>query len=235
MTPSIPNPEYDRDSLFGESWAQLVLPSASMNPMATMWARAKSELENSAAVADLSDKQLVRRFSASEDLEAVQILFGRYESPVFGYLVRLLSNQHDAEDCLQETFSKALQALGRYREQNTFKSWLYRIAHNEAINVIRKRGKAVLSEDPIQLSESADVSDIPSVSDRLIEAEERRSLEVAIQKLPELEREVLLLRLKSDLSFKSIAEVTGCPLNTVLGRMHNAKKRLRRFLEEGER
>lgn len=179
---------------------------------------------------DDSDGQLIARFQDRNDLQAVEQLFQRHQDAVFGFLVSMLKEPHDAEDALQETFCRAIRGLQTYREQQQFKAWLFRIARNEAVTIIRKRSRISLQEDPYQLAETgeADSSDLPV--EKLAREEDYQSLEEALKQLPEAEREVVVLRLQSDISFKEIASLMNCSINTVLGRMHNAKKRLRQLL-----
>ncbi|MEM7010088.1 MAG: sigma-70 family RNA polymerase sigma factor [Verrucomicrobiota bacterium] len=178
-------------------------------------------------VPDFDDASLICRFRQDGDTLAIRTLFERYESQLKGYLMRILSSPHDAEDALQEAFCKALKSLSGYRESNRFKSWLFRIAHNEAMNIIRRRGRTELREEPPEPNDSMD-----DASTTLMQREDHQALETAIRDLPETERRVVLLRMKSGLTFKEIAELECCSINTVLGRMHNAKKRLRVALVE---
>ena len=142
----------------------------------------------------------------------------------------MLRHQQDTEDATQETIGKALEALPRYRHENHFKSWLFRIGHHEAINIIRRRQKLVIHEDPQSLIEP-DPDRIPTPCAAVEAAERSQALQAALEKLPEHEREVVFLRLYEEIPFKEIARITEAPLGTVLGRMLQAKKRLRFLLE----
>ncbi len=163
-------------------------------------------------------------------MDAVETLFGRYQDPIYGFLVSMLRESHDAEDVLQETFFKALRGLKNYREQQQFKAWIYRIARNEALTLIRKRSRMTPQEDPYQAAQMTEVDPSVQPREQVEKAEALESLEAALAELPAVEREVVLLRIKADIPFKEIAALMDCSVNTVLGRMHNAKKRLRRFL-----
>lgn len=179
---------------------------------------------------DESDGQLIARFRDRNDLQAVEQLFQRYQDAVFGFLVSMLKEPHDAEDALQETFCRAIGGLQNYREQQHFKAWLFRIARNEAVTIIRKRRRVSLHEDPYQAAEIAEVDSTDLPVEKLTREEVYQSLEEALKQLPAAEREVVVLRLQSDVPFKEIASLMDCSINTVLGRMHNAKKRLRHLL-----
>ena len=174
----------------------------------------------------MDDSSLIDRFCRAGDLRAASELFGRYERELYNYLWQMLRNTHDSEDVLQETFVRALRALPRYREENHFKSWLFRIGHNEGLNVIRRRKRANALPESAPEPASEDSAAAP------VEAAERASaLHEAIAELPDVERQVVVMRLQSEMPFREIAEVVGAPLGTVLARMHNAKRRLKTILE----
>ncbi len=178
----------------------------------------------------MEDQTLIQNYLETGDAGSVMRLFQRYEQNLFQYVWQMLRHQQDTEDATQEAIGKALRALPRYRPEKPFKSWLFRIGHNEAINVIRKRRKIVIHEDPEAfVDEDPDELAVPSV---MVDAEERKqALQVALTKLPDSEREVVFLRLYEEIPFKEIAQITDSPLGTVLARMHNAKRRLKELLE----
>ncbi|MEM8955255.1 MAG: RNA polymerase sigma factor [Verrucomicrobiota bacterium] len=186
----------------------------------------------------MDEAELIQRFQNDRDLSAAEALLTGYENRLYQYLYRVLGHRQDAEDALSETFGKALRGLEKYEERCQFKSWIFRIAHHEAINVIRRRERVVVQEEPAKILEESGagggVGGEARFLERLMTKERLEQLRRAIPRLPVAEREVLLLRMKSELSFKEIAEVTDSPLNTVLGRMHNAKKRLRELILEQE-
>jgi len=175
------------------------------------------------------DAELIRRWRAGADA-ALATLLRRHERAVFGFLHRLLGDRHEAEDAAQETFLIVVRKLRGYRERGHFKSWLYRIAHREGLRALRRRRARDgtverIACDPVERAGSA-----RGPSEQLAREEEMARLEHAIGRLPALEREVVLLRVHQELPFKEIARVQGCPLNTALGRMHNATRRLRDLL-----
>lgn len=184
---------------------------------------------------DPSDDTLVERIREGGDMRAAEMLLQRYQTEVFGFLMTMLRKQHDAEDVLQESFTRALKGLSNYRESGQFRAWLYRIARNEAVSLVRKRRRFVSLEPTIGADsverEAVDES-VPSPDARILAEERAGRFREALAQLPPEEREVATLRLDRELSFKEIATVVGCPLNTALGRMHNAKRRLRDLLRE---
>ena len=142
----------------------------------------------------VEDQTLIQNYLASGDAIAATRLFERYEQGLYHYLWQMLRHQQDTEDATQETIGKALRALPNYRHENHFKSWLFRIGHNEAINIIRKRTKLVIHEDPQSLIEE-NSSGEPEPSAALEAGERHQALQAALATLPDAEREVVFLRL----------------------------------------
>ena len=175
----------------------------------------------------MTDAEQLRRYLRTGDPAAAEALFAPHQQPLFSYLRGFLSGHHDAEDALQETFYRALRALPTYREENQFRAWLYCIAHNVAISLLRRNQRHRIEPDLPDF-----LAPVHSAHETAANRDDLAHLERAIALLPETEREVLILRLRSDLPFREIAELTGSPLNTVLGRMHNARRRLKAALTE---
>lgn len=178
-----------------------------------------------------SDSQLIKAFQSEGDLGAAEELLLRYKDKLYSFLFQMLGAQHDAQDALQETMLSVLKNLNGYNEQNQFKAWIFRIARNKAINVMRFRKKTVLSDEPEMLENQMNTDSGEETSSRISKEEKISELNKALQKLPDNEREVVVLRIQGEIPFKEIAEMTGVSINTVLGRMHNAKKRLKQLLE----
>ena len=179
---------------------------------------------------NVNEYKLVRTYLSSGDAEAARTLFAPYEKPLFGYLWNMLKNQQDSEDALQDTFCKALNALPKYKEDNHFKSWLYRIAHNTAVDQIRKRRKVVVMDDVHPTDAESDAQ--PTPTQALNKKEQYRDLKNAVASLTQKEREVVTLRFLSDLSFKEIAQITGEPIGTVLSRVSRAKDHLKSLIKQ---
>ena len=132
---------------------------------------------------------------------------------------------------MQETFRKALRALPDYREENHFKSWLFRIGRNEAIDIIRRRRRMIVAEAPEEyLGGVQDTESLPGARELIEERESVQALMRAIALLPEKEKEVVAMRTQGELPFREIAKIIGAPIGTVLARMHAAKKKLKSLL-----
>ena len=185
----------------------------------------------------ISDDGLVERYR-NGDVEAFDTLLERYGKPLYNFIFKMLGDKAESEDVLQEVFLRVIRNVGKYKMRGKFKSWIFTIANRLAISELRHRGKRqVLSLDERFGTSEGDVElhdvvgDERYLPDVLAERKELgKNLGEAIQSLPVSQRQVLVMREFSGLPFKEIARITGCPLNTVLGRMHYALGNLRKML-----
>ena len=176
----------------------------------------------------------VFRRARQHDPEALNAVVDAYAPRLFGLLYRLTASRDTAEDLLQETFLRVVRKIGEYEHRGRFEAWIFRIAANLARDHARRarsRGKfSTLDVDP-----GGDTAGSPEPADeeqagpgqRLIEQEDARRLDECLQRLTEPEREIILLRHFSELSFREIADTLGVPLGTALARAHRALARLR--------
>jgi RNA polymerase sigma factor (sigma-70 family) len=183
-----------------------------------------------AAASSPSDEELVELLRDGSTA-AGEVLVKRYFQPLMRYLVRIVASDHLAEELHQQTWLSVLDHLDRFDKASAsggFKAWLFRIATNKANDHWRSAGRERSAKDGLKL-----VSDeqMPDASHRLDGTEQEQKLLKAIEKLPESQRQVLMLRYYSNLKFVEIAELLGCPLNTALGRMHKAILRLKQMME----
>jgi RNA polymerase sigma-70 factor (ECF subfamily) len=167
--------------------------------------------------------------------EAFQELVERYERPLFGLIVRIVRRPESAEDLAQEAFIKAYRALARFDPERKFSSWLFKIAHNTALDALRRDGQQPLSLDaPIGDQEEApELPADPAAENPFQRAAGRdlgRALETAIRSLRPEYREILLLRFVEELSYEEIAEVLGLPLGTVKIHIYRARRDLARAM-----
>lgn len=183
----------------------------------------------------LTDEQLVRAYAKGNN-EAFDTLLRRHQDRIFNYILRIIKNEDIANDIFQETFVKAIQTIrmGRYTENGKFPAWISRIAHNLIIDYYRQEKSENL--------QSADLTDVDilnrkelcedTIEDIMISNQIRDDVKYLIEELPELQKEVLMMRYYQNLSFKEIAEITGVSINTALGRMRYAILNLRRIARE---
>jgi RNA polymerase sigma-70 factor (ECF subfamily) len=187
---------------------------------------------------DQDDAQLLEAYRAG-DAEALGKLVEKYKRPLFGFILRFSEGREDADEVFQEVWVRAIKNMNRYRQKNLL-SWLFRIAHNLMIDRIRQRRPVVsfdtpVSEDGSTLSEHLAAQQLGPDG----EAGGRElgvRIEAAAAKLPPEQREVFWLRMQVDLSFKEIAKIQKCSINTALARMQYAVAKLRTELsgEYGE-
>lgn len=183
----------------------------------------------------LSDQVLLNNY-LSGDRGAISQLIDRHTHRVRDY-IRMMVKDHDvADDILQETFIKAVRVIddGRYADTGKFLSWVLRIAHNQVIDHFRaqKNAKTVSESDAgynmlgtLRFAER-------TVEDRMISEQIETDVRRLIDRLPDEQREVVMMRYYSGLSFQEIADQTEVSINTALGRMRYALIKLRKMIKE---
>ena len=160
---------------------------------------------------------------------AWDILFRRYQLPLYVYVFELVHDEQTSLDLVQETFIAAVRHIGGLRDDAKFGSWLFGIAHQKCIQRWRKqsREEVLLDEIPELPDESENRPD-----DLLIRREQEAEFMNLLNQLPLPQRSVLLLHFVEDFSLEEIASITETQLGTVKSRLHYAKKTLRKLLEE---
>ena len=185
----------------------------------------------------VSDQVLLNQY-LSGDRGAISQLIDRHSNRVRDY-IRMMVKDHDlADDILQETFIKAVQVIddGRYADTGKFLSWMLRIAHNKVIDYFRSQKSAKTineSESGYNVLGTLRFAD-SSVEDRLISEQIALDVRRLVDHLPQEQREVVMLRYYSGLSFQEIAEQTNVSINTALGRMRYALINLRKMIKEND-
>jgi RNA polymerase sigma-70 factor (ECF subfamily) len=184
-----------------------------------------------------SDYELINKF-ISGDQSSIEKLIHSYKNKVYGYISMYIRDQALAEDIFQDTFLKVIQSLktGRYQENGRFISWVMRIAHNLIIDHFRREKQMnVISNDDYEcdIFNSRKLSDA-NVEDVMVKRQVVKDIRRLIQLLPEDQREVVILRHYTGLSFKEIAEITDVSINTALGRMRYALINMRKLMEENK-
>jgi RNA polymerase sigma-70 factor (ECF subfamily) len=172
-----------------------------------------------------NDLDLVDRFKAGEEA-AFNALVDRYMKKIFNVAYRITKNQADAEEITQETFVKAFRRIETFRQQSSFYTWIYRIAINLSLNLIRKKGRQTYEFNELQ--EESRVN--PVQLDTLIREQRDKRLESAIALLPEKQRKTLILRIYEGLSTRETANIMSCSEGTVKANLFFAIKTLRKEL-----
>jgi RNA polymerase sigma-70 factor (ECF subfamily) len=182
------------------------------------------------------DRELVA--TAARGLEgSFEELVKRYQRPISAYVYRMVGDYDAALDLTQEIFIKIYASLSRYRPEFKFSTWIYKIAHNAAIDHLRRSSGR---ERSLTGGTDAEHYELPLECDGLSpeqqsEREERRGeIEIVVRSLPTAYRELIVLRHSQDLTYEEIVEVTGLPLGTVKNRLFRAREMMRQqFINRG--
>lgn len=181
-----------------------------------------------------TDAELVTRAIGGRE-DVFEELVRRYQKPISGYVYRILGDYESSLDVTQEVFIKVYNSLHRYSAEYKFSTWLYRIAHNAAIDHLRR--------NPIN-AQSLETENADGTYQLQIEAagrspeqdreisEWRAEIGKVVKRLPDAYKQLILLRHASDLSYDEIAEVTGLPLGTVKNRLFRAREMMRHIMIE---
>ena len=183
-----------------------------------------------------SDEELVSR-SIGGDADSFNQLVLRWERPIYALAYRVIGREEDARDVCQETFLRAFRALGGFRGQAKFSSWLYRIALNLCRDWVRRQRRTPV----VQLPEDVDVIELAASREPTEPIEElvarrdlTRAVEKAMARLPEEQRTAIILKEYHGLTFQEIADLVGCPLSTVKTRLYQGLTVLRREVDQRE-
>ena len=172
---------------------------------------------------EVEDRDLILR-SQKGDVDAYNVLVSRWEKRIFSYLLRSVGVREDAMDLAQDTFLKAYRGLSKLDDVERFPQWLFRIAHNEAISLHRRK-RPVGGEDELEVAASFS----PELRTRAA-AETTVMVEQALANLPEEQREAVALKVYQGFKFHEIAEITGAPLSTVKSRVYSGFEALKAAL-----
>jgi RNA polymerase sigma-70 factor, ECF subfamily len=180
------------------------------------------------------DRIDVVRGLRSADPEVIAILIERYQHRLFRYLLALSADHSLASDLFQETWLRVLERGNQYSGQWKFESWLFAVARHLFIDRARRKDPASLDElvgpgdgEGLQ-PDAGEISPL----DRLISGEERERVSRSLSRIPAVQREVLVLRFREELSLGEIAMVVGVPLSTIKSRLYRGLEALRQTMEE---
>ena len=184
----------------------------------------------------MTDRELVARAGAG-DQEAFEQLVRDNQNRVYSLAVRLVGDREEAADLAQEAFLKAWQGLSSFQGESSFSTWIYRLTTNVCIDYLRRKKRRQEVEPAVSLddedsgwAEPADAGQDPQR--KLEEAERSRALSRGLERLPEHQRQVLVMRELSGLSYQEIGAATGLDLGTVKSRIARARLALRKILLE---
>ena len=188
--------------------------------------------ENNAPM--MTDEELVAR-ARGGDLDSFNQLVLRWERPIYALAYRVIGREEDARDVAQETFLRAFRALGGFKGEAKFSSWLYRITLNLCRDWIRRERRTPVAQAPegVDLIELASESTpAESIEDLISRKELGRAVAKAMSSLSDEQRTAIILKEYQGLTFQEIADLLNCPLSTVKTRLYQGLSVLRRQLEE---
>jgi len=175
--------------------------------------------DNSQQVIELIERAL------SNDEDACQKILNLYKGRIFSYVYRVVRNYHDAEDITFDTFIKCFRSLVSFDRSRSFSTWLFTIAHNQTIDFLRKTKQEYEYFDERH-----------AVQDDFVEKYETKKkiekIDRALAQLPPLDRELVVLFHREEYSYQEISEILKIPITTIKTRLHRARKRLSKLVQE---
>lgn len=181
-----------------------------------------------------ADSILVKNYIEGDE-KSLEVLINRHNQRITSFIYSKVLDRDIAEDIFQDTFIKVIKTLkkGSYNEEGKFLPWVMRIAHNLIIDFFRKNRRMPKFESSDDFNIFSVISDDKlNAESQIIKNQIDSDLTVLIDELPEDQKEVLLMRIYKDMSFKEISENTGVSINTALGRMRYALINLRKIIEK---
>lgn len=182
---------------------------------------------------EINDEKLVSRYLAG-DKKSLEILIGRYFKPIYNFIYHYVGDAPSAEDITQDVFVRVWRKIDKFDENKKFKTWLFSIAKNAAIDFLKKKKAVPFSELENEEGENAIIENMtdpaPLPDELFARADLSKVISEALAELPPVDRSVLLLRHYNQFTFEEAAETLGEPLNTVKSRYRRALVKLRRIL-----
>ncbi|PCE64165.1 RNA polymerase sigma factor [Sediminicola luteus] len=182
----------------------------------------------------IDDSVLVKDYIGGNE-QALEILINRHNQRISSFIYSKVLDKEVTEDIFQDTFIKVIRTLkrGSYSEEGKFLPWVMRIAHNLIIDYFRKNKRMPSFEGSDDFNIFSVIGDDkPNAEKQLIKNQIDSDLRLLVDELPEDQREVLIMRIYQDMSFKEISENTGVSINTALGRMRYALINLRKIINK---
>ena len=182
----------------------------------------------------LPDASLVKDYVAGNE-DALAKLIKRHESKIYGFIYSKIPDKDITNDIFQDTFIKVIKTLksNSYNEEGKFLPWVMRISHNLVVDHYRKTKKMPMFRETEEFSIFSIMSDdCQTIENKIISEQVEMDLKKLIEGLPADQKEVLVMRMYQDMSFKEISETTGVSINTALGRMRYALMNMRKVIDK---
>jgi RNA polymerase sigma-70 factor (ECF subfamily) len=168
---------------------------------------------------EVEDRDLIVK-ARHGNVDSYNVLVSRWEKRIYNYLLRLVGDREDALDLCQDVFLKSYQGLAKLQDPARFAPWLFRIAHNEAYSLLRRR----------KFDSEAGEQSNPGTSPRMMPVELGLAVESALARLSGDQREAVLLKVYQGFKFEEMAEILACPVSTVKSRLYTALDLLKAIL-----
>lgn len=183
-----------------------------------------------------NDSILVKNYIDGDE-SALGRLIKKHKSRIYNFIFSKVLNRDIAEDIFQDTFIKVIKTLKRgfYNEEGKFLPWIMRIAHNLVIDHFRRNNRIPKFENNNEYDIFQNLSDSSLNAEKsIIKSQVSNDLQLLVEELPDDQKDVIIMRLYRDMSFKEIAENTGVSINTALGRMRYAIINLRKMIDDNQ-
>ncbi len=182
----------------------------------------------------ITDAVLVSNYIHGDE-QSLSVLINRHKQKIYSFIYSKVFDRDVTEDVFQDTFIKVIKTLklGKYNEEGKFLPWVMRIAHNLVIDHFRKNSRMPKFDNSNDFNIFSVLSDSSLNAEKsIIKSQIEEDIKRLIEELPEDQKEVLIMRIYNDMSFKEISENTGVSINTALGRMRYALINLRKVIEK---
>ncbi|EKE20384.1 MAG: hypothetical protein ACD_8C00008G0001 [uncultured bacterium] len=221
------------DLPWNDSDGEKLLSKKSPNQVRQLLFRRKTDLDY---CSELEDNDLIVVIQ-TQNPEAYRELFSRYQKKLFAYIYHLVGNREETEDILQNVFSKTYKNLEHFDLSRKFSSWIYRIAHNESVNYLKRKSKRyTISWEDVSTSkdklESASNEERPE--ERMEHQEIVKEVDGAMEKLAPQYKQILKMRYFQEYSYEDISKILKKPVNTVGTLINRAKRKLSEVVKEGK-
>ena len=181
-----------------------------------------------------ADSFLVSQYLAGDE-KSLEILISKHKSRIFNFIYSKVLDRYTSEDIFQETFIKVIKTLkrGLYNEEGKFLPWVMRISHNLIIDYFRKNKRLPIFDNCDSFDIFSVLKDnLPNAENTMIDKQIKKDLVKIISELPKDQKNVIMMRLYKNMSFKEIADISGVSINTALGRMRYAILNIRKLIEQ---
>lgn len=175
----------------------------------------------------MTNEATIREICTSNPKKGFGLLVNHFQEPIYWHIRRLVVSHQDAEDVVQETFIRVFRHLDQFREQSSLRTWVYRIATNEALRFLNSRNAESTSAEELQeeLANKLLASDYVDYEDGMAV-----KFQQAILSLPEKQRIVFNLRYYDELDYEEIARITDCRADTLKVNYHYAKEKIKEYM-----